>query len=313
MKAIYITSDKARADSLKRQLAELSPSTDLDICTQAAKARTLLTSGAVDAVLTDTQLSDADALGLLADVRQYKLPLVVIVTTARGVREGSYGALYANADNYVWSSAAGTNQSLSRRSFASDVSVAIRRAVERRRADDSAGERPRRTVYVGNDEQVRTTLENAPNVQMTPADGPGSDVAVIDASPYDAIPLVRTLRDAAPAVPVVLLSRTEIRDPDDVATMLDIDRVLVKSDDWLAQLLPLLRAVARKERPGAPDVREPAVAADKRLAHLDAAIGLDADRPPVANSGDRVHSDVGTPRDDRSQAFTVQQQQALAA
>ncbi len=327
MKAIYITTDEARADSLKRQLAELSPSTDLDTRARAADARALLASGVVDAVLTDTQLSDEDALDLLADIRRYTLPLVVIVTAARGVSAGSHGALYAHADDYVWFSAAGTSPSLSRRSFASDVSVAIRRAVERRRGDDSAGERPLRTAYIGSDEQVRAALESAPGVRMTPADGSGSDVVVIEASPYDAIPLVHTLRESAPTVPVVLLCRTDIRDPDDVATMLGIDRVLVKSGDWLAQLLPLLRAVTRTGRPGAQDLHEPAMPAHGRLPHLEAPVGLDAVGPPSANSGDRVCSDVGTPVGDlqpsvledtqecggRSQALTTQQQQELAA
>ena len=197
MKVVYITPDLALADSLKRQLAQLSPDTDLEIRGRVADARDLLASGAVGAVLTDTRLPDDEAPELLADIRQHALPFVIIVAPAAGVRGGFHWALRAGADDYVWSYAPGTFQSIGPPRFASDVAASLG-AIERRRIESLAAETRLRTVYVGSDERVRELLNTAPGIDLTLWDGLGSDAAVVDASPYDVTQPVRTLREVSP-------------------------------------------------------------------------------------------------------------------
>ena len=338
MKAVYITSDQALAESLKRQLAEMSPSMSLEICARAAGALGILMSGVVDAVLIDTQLPDEDTSILLAEIRLHELPLVVIVAAASGVRTDLFWPPHAE---YVWAHATDSGQSLTPEMLARDVSMAILRAVQRRPVADADPESRLCVVYIGEDEQLCGFLEDAPGVWVTRISGPGCDVALIDASPYSAIKLLGTLREAAPTLPAVLLCGPEVRDPNDVATMLAIDQVLVRSGNWLSLLSSVLRTVARQGRLAARGVREQEVAADTSLPSLGSGVGLGTGWPLGANSEDRVrsHADAlgndlrisvrnGTLEreqgaeafartisegHDHLQALTTQQEQALAA
>lgn len=300
MKTIYVTSDRLGAESLKQQLAEFSPSTDLAVSARADEARRFLASDVVDAVLIDTGLPEEDTAGLLADVRQYHLPLVVIVAAASAVRSSAFWALQAD---YVWAYDADTGYSRSPQRFARDVSVAIRQAVERCRAENTPPTGPVRTVYIGGDDEVRGFLSSAPDVRMTTADDPGCDVAVIDASPYDAIQPLRELRVVAPTLPVVLLCGADIQDPDEVSYVLGVDRVLVKSGDWLPQLLTLVNSVVGQGR-RLTEGREQAMVASG-APHLDSGIASTgavnefvANRLPVENSGDRARSNVDARAED---------------
>lgn len=303
MKVVYITPDRALADSLKRQLAQLSPGTALEIRGRVADARDLLASGALGAVLTDTLLPDEDAPELLAAIRQHALPFVIIVAPAAGVRGGFHWALRAGADDYVWSYAPGTFQSIGPPRFASDVAASLG-AIERRRTDSLAAEARLCTVYVGTDERVRELLGTAPGIELKSGDGLGSDVAVVDASPYDAIHSVRALRDVSPALPVVLLCAAELPDPEDIAKMLGIERVLVKSGAWLEQVLPALRAAVKARPAAALDVLAAPVLSHRSVLAQEVLEGVQLHAVPTHSgvgvtasaTGNRPMSSVGDAR-----------------
>ncbi|MEQ1897779.1 MAG: hypothetical protein ABL971_10385 [Vicinamibacterales bacterium] len=243
MTILYLTSDRRSAENLQRQMTESSPDTDLRISDRTDDARHLLATGDIDAVLIDTGLPEDDVVGLVTDIRRDRLPLVVIVADASAVRSSAFWALQAD---YVWAYDADTGYARSLQRLARDVLVAIRQAVERSRAEHDPPRGPVRTAYIGGDDVVRGFLGAARDVHMTTADDPGCDVVVIDASPFDAIEPLRELRTVAPLVPVVLLCDAEIRDPEDVANVLRIDRVLAKSESWPPRLLTLVHAVAEQ-------------------------------------------------------------------
>lgn len=241
MKALYFASNAVLADGLKRQLVWMSPPVDLDVSLRADEAQVLLMSSDVDAVLIDTGLPDEATSGLLAAIRQHNLPLVVIVAAASAARTSAFWALQAD---FVWGCDGDTGYPLSPERFAPEVSVAIRHAAQRHRATNPLRADPIRVVYVGNDEQVRGVLGVTPAMYLTNADDPASHVAVIDAAPYDAIQSVRALRAVAPALPIVLLFAADVQGADDIAYVLGVDRVVVKSDQWLPELITMLQTMA---------------------------------------------------------------------
>ena len=296
MRAIYFASDPVLADGLKRQLAGTAPGADLEINVRADEAHTLLASGGVDAVLIDTGLPDQDTAGVIAAIRHHNLPLVVIVAAASAARTSAFWALQAD---FVWGCDADMGYSLSPERFAPEVSVAIHRAAERRRADDSHLGDPVRVVYIGDDEQVRELLNNTPAICTTSADDPECHVAVIDASPYDAIRSVRTLCAVAPALPMVLLCGADIHGADDIAYVLGIDRVLVKSGNWLPQLLTMVRNAAdQRQRAvhgqhGRTVAERPASDHDSGAGSLQALSEPGTNGPAIAHGDDRVPSSGG--------------------
>jgi DNA-binding NarL/FixJ family response regulator len=248
MKAFFVTLDGTLASSLKDLVADLSPDITLDMV-RPEDATQLVATGAADAVLVDIRLPQNDAPDLLAAISRRRLPLVLIVTAARTIAAASPWALRANADDYVWSYDIATGESLSSQAIASQVSAALRHTVERHGGIRSVGEvqppNVLRVVYLGDDEALRAVLNGTSDMRLVSIEEPAAHVAVIDASPYDAIQSLGKLRDASSSLPVIFLCRSDASDAGDAAAMLQVEHVLVKADDWLPALLQTLRSAAR--------------------------------------------------------------------
>ena len=101
MRTLYVTADAAEAEAIRRNLALTAPDDTFDICERVRDAYAAMDSLNYDAVLTDCQMPDGDALGLLEHIRGRQLPTAVIVLAREEESHSPFWALRADADDYL--------------------------------------------------------------------------------------------------------------------------------------------------------------------------------------------------------------------
>ncbi len=85
MRILHVEDNVTDADLTRRILADQLPDSELTLATTLAAARAMLESPQdFDLVLLDLDLPDGGGLELLAEIRQRKLPLAVVILTGSG-------------------------------------------------------------------------------------------------------------------------------------------------------------------------------------------------------------------------------------
>ncbi len=102
MRILHVEDNATDADLARRVMADQAPDSKLTRADTLAAARARLESPQdFDLVLLDLQLPDGSGLELLAEIRQRKLPLAVVILTDSGDRDTALAALKAGADDYL--------------------------------------------------------------------------------------------------------------------------------------------------------------------------------------------------------------------
>lgn len=147
---LLVVDDKANFLALFRRIAPAD--VDVVCASDGARALELLASETFDVVVTDVRLPGADGLSILRHVREAKLDLEVILTTAYGTIHDAVTAMKLGAAEY-----------LTKPFDPDDASAAITMALARRRARAGASSPPSRllppTSLVGESPGMRRVLE----------------------------------------------------------------------------------------------------------------------------------------------------------
>lgn len=103
MRILYVEDNPADADLVRLGLQRAPPPLpSLQVVTSLAQARqALLQPAQFDLALLDLNLPDGHGLELVAEIRQRRLPLVVVVLTGQGDEAQVVAALKAGADDYL--------------------------------------------------------------------------------------------------------------------------------------------------------------------------------------------------------------------
>lgn len=102
MKILYVEDNPADADLAQRRMAQLAPDFDLDTVTTLQEAMERLNAApAYEMALIDLRLPDGSGLDLLADIRERKLPMAVVILTGSDHQEPAIIALKSGADDYL--------------------------------------------------------------------------------------------------------------------------------------------------------------------------------------------------------------------
>jgi len=103
LRILYLEDSPVDADLIRRELSRQAPEIELDIATSLAEARARLgpEQPGFDILLTDLLLPDGNGLELLAEIRERKLPLAVVIITGSGDQDAAVTALKAGADDYL--------------------------------------------------------------------------------------------------------------------------------------------------------------------------------------------------------------------
>lgn len=138
MRVLYVEDDPLDADLTRRELAKTAPEMVLEIARTQKEALQILEQGQMfDLMLTDLRLPDGVGVSLLAYVREHELPMAVVVITGQGDEETAVSVLKAGADDYV----------VKRQDYLSRLSLTLKGALERHRAEAARRERPLRVLY----------------------------------------------------------------------------------------------------------------------------------------------------------------------
>ncbi|MDO9227873.1 MAG: EAL domain-containing protein [Pseudomonadota bacterium] len=102
MRILHVEDNPVDADLTRRLLERLAPEIDLDQVDGLAAARECLQEpDRYDLALVDLRLVDGSGLALLAEIRERRLPLSVVMLTGSGDQEAAIAALQAGADDYI--------------------------------------------------------------------------------------------------------------------------------------------------------------------------------------------------------------------
>lgn len=103
MRILYVEDNPADADLVRRGLLRAQPPLpSLQVVSSLAQARLALSEPAqFDLALLDLNLPDGHGLELVAEIRQRRLPLAVVVLTGQGDEALVVAALKAGADDYL--------------------------------------------------------------------------------------------------------------------------------------------------------------------------------------------------------------------
>jgi two-component system, cell cycle sensor histidine kinase and response regulator CckA len=102
MNVLYVGDSPADADLLRAELSRHDPTSTVERAPTLAEARQRLTDKApLDLVLADLGLADGNALELLHEIRESRLPVAFVALTSTGDEEAAQAAALAGADDSV--------------------------------------------------------------------------------------------------------------------------------------------------------------------------------------------------------------------
>ena len=102
MNILYVEDDRVDQEALMRECSRHVPHFTVHTVPTIKEARRCLEQYShFDLMLIDMRLPDGSGFDLLLEVRDYKLPLAVVILTGSGDEESAVAALKAGANDYV--------------------------------------------------------------------------------------------------------------------------------------------------------------------------------------------------------------------
>jgi len=260
MRVLHVEDNPVDADLTRRLLARLAPDISLEHADSLAAARECLQDpGRYDLALVDLRLTDGSGLELLAEIRERRLPLAVVMLTGSGDQEAAIAALQAGADDYLSKSHAALER----------LPATLRDAWKRFHEANSRRSHSLRVLYAEHnaadiDLTVRHLARSAPHIRLTvvadaeqalaslPADKhtPAAyDVVLLDyrLPGVDALEAVKTLRlERGLDIPIVIVSGQGSEDVAAQAIHLGVDDYISKHPGYLHELPATLEKVQRQ-------------------------------------------------------------------
>ncbi len=260
MRVLHVEDNPVDVDLTKRLLARLAPDIGLESAISLAAARECLRDAdRYDLALVDLKLSDGSGLELLADIRERRLPLAVVMLTGSGDQEAAIAALQAGANDYLVKSDAALKQ----------LPATLRAAWARFHEDDARRSRSLRVLYAEHsqadvDLTQRHLERHAPHIRLSvvhsaeqalarlPEDGrtPSSyDVLLLDyrLPGVDALEAVKAVRaERGLDIPIVIVSGQGNEEVAARAIHLGVDDYISKHPGYLHELPATLEKVWRQ-------------------------------------------------------------------
>jgi DNA-binding response OmpR family regulator len=257
MRVLHVEDNPVDADLTRRLLARLAPEFDLDSASSLALARERLQApDQYDLALVDLKMPDGSGLELLAEIRERRLPLAVVMLTGSGDQDAAIAALQAGADDYL----AKSHATLER------LPAILRDAWRRFHEANIRRAQPLRVLYAEHnaadvDLTLRHLARHAPHIRMTvvpdatralaelPNDkqtAAAYDVVLLDyrLPGIDALEAVKTLRlERGLDLPIVIVSGQGSEEVAAQAIHLGVDDYLSKHPGYLHELPATLEKV----------------------------------------------------------------------
>ena len=238
---LYVAMDAREAKLAKGAFDKSHPHLTLEFTTDVHEARRHLKErGGCDALLIGWSVPEADALALIAHVRQQSLPMAVIAAGEQGLERYAQ----AGADECVARGAS----FLARLPDAIDGAVAKRQAAAAPAADAADAPRPLRIAYGGDVQFLKGALgADRTQLHVTPLAQALSEAAH-GRTALDAVVIDHGARDAGTTTALADLKRLELEvpvvllvDPQDETSALktfegSADECLVKTPGWTHRL-----------------------------------------------------------------------------
>ena len=262
LRVLYLEDNPVDADLTRRELSRQAPEIKLEIVTSLAEARARLApeQPGFDILLTDLLLPDGNGLELLAEVRDRKLPLAVVIITGSGDQDAAVAALKAGADDYL----------VKRTDCFTKLPKILSTAHVRFQATRERRSRPLRVLYaepnnfdsdltrrhlaiharhirldvVGSGPEILAQLPLATNCEELPY-----DVLLMDfrLPGLDALEVTKILRQERQLdIPIILVTGHGNEELALQAIRLGVDEYLVKHEGYLLQLPLLLEKVQKQ-------------------------------------------------------------------
>ena len=250
---LYVATDGREAKLARGAFDKSHPHLTLEFTTDVHEARRhLKENGGCDALLIGWSVPEADALALIAHVRQQALPMAVIAAGEQALERYAQ----AGADECVARGAS----FLARLPDAIDGAVAKRLAAATPAAEAADASRPLRIGYAGDIQFLKGALGvDRSQLQVTPLAQAMTDAAGGRAA-LDAVVLDHGARDADTAGAIAEVKRLELAvpvvllvDPPDETTALrtfdgSVEDCLVKTPGWTARLPMRLATICARYR-----------------------------------------------------------------
>ncbi len=260
MRVLHVEDNPTDAELTRLQLARSAADINLDqVASLAAARQRLQRPERYDAVLADLRLPDGNGLELLAEIRDRKLPLAVVMLTGSGDQESAIAALQAGADDYLTKDFDGLEK----------VSATLHDSLKRFNEASVRQSRSLRVLYAEHSQaDIDLTLRHfaryAPNIRLTLAStvqdvlarlptGPGQDcaydVVLLDyrLPGLDALEAVKVLRaERGLDIPIVIVSGQGSEEVAARAIHLGVDDYLTKNSGYLHMLPATLEKVHRQ-------------------------------------------------------------------
>ena len=250
---LYVAIDSREAKLANGAFDKSHPHLTLEFTTDVNEARRhLKENGGCDALLIGWSVPEADALALIAHVRQQSLPMAVIAAGEQGLERYAQ----AGADECVTRGAS----FLARLPDAIDGAVAKRQAAAAPAKDAAEAPKPLRVAYDGDVQFLKGALgADRTQLQLTPlaqALGEATDGRGV----IDAVVLDHGTRDAGTAAAIADVKRLELDVPvvllvdaqDETATLKtfdgSMDECLVKTPGWTHRLPLRLTTICGRYR-----------------------------------------------------------------
>ncbi|HEV8395372.1 MAG TPA: PAS domain-containing protein [Vicinamibacterales bacterium] len=248
---LYVATDGREAKLAKGAFDKSHPHLTLEFTTDVHEARRhLKENGGCDALLIGWSVPEADALALIAHVRQQALPMAVIAAGEQALERYAQ----AGADECVARGAS----FLARLPDAIDGAVAKRQTAAGGGTDAADGPKPLRIAYAGDIQFLKGALgADRTQLQVTPLAEVLTEAANRRVS-LDAVVIDHSARDAATGTALADVKRVELDvpvvllvDPQDETSALrtfdgSLDECLVKTPGWTHRLTLRLAAVCTR-------------------------------------------------------------------
>jgi PAS domain S-box-containing protein len=205
-----------------------------------------------DLILTDMNLADGSGLSLLAEIRNMRVPIAVVMVTGQGDEDTAVAALKAGADDYV----------IKHKDYLKTLPQTLENALDQFKKTKTRAGQPIRVLYgEHNAVDIELTLRHikahAPHIQMDIAKDAQALVkkldSVVDETKYDVILvdfhlpgeeiqvlLQRILGDTRYQYPVVLITGQGNEETAVKVLKLGVMDYLVKSEGYLYRLPSVL-------------------------------------------------------------------------
>ena len=255
MKILYIEDNPVDADLTQIELSKQGGRFELTHVQSIQEALDLFFTGAqtdFDLILTDMNLTDGNGLTLLAQIRNLRLPIAVVLITGQGDEDTAVAALKAGADDYI----------IKHKNYLKNLPQTLENAYEQFKKTKTRVAQPIKVLYgEHNAVDIELTLRHikahSPHIQMDVVKDAKSMIEILDATtddtkydvllidfhlPGEEIPtlLQRILDDPLYMYPVVLITGHGNEETAVKVLKLGVLDYLVKTDGYLYRLPSVL-------------------------------------------------------------------------